>query len=337
MVIESLKKIKMHLLNKSRPRVLKFKFTKCSKFILVCFQGLLLKTTVEGVILNSFSFQTNIKTLAIRNESEVFILTETSVILFNFMVGIEIYNIEHSMKNPLDLLLNQEELFLVTIRQIIQITVIENTLKSKLIFEPKLEIKRVKFRNSKLFIQHNNSRKVTIYDLASRAPTVKSFKDKITSIEIMGDLLITGDVRGVVNIELQKKSTTLHWHANPLPAMALTFDQNYLLTGGLESTLVIWQLQTRQKTFLPRLGAKIIDIQVSDCDLYYGLLLADNSVLIISAIDTGKRFMIMNTELQKSIFGLKKSINGYCVNGTESRIQFFDSDLEPLKTVFIVD
>ena len=57
--------------------------------------------------------------------------------------------------------------------------------------------------------------------------------------------------------------TTLHWHAHCVSALALTPDGRYLLSGGAEAVLVVWQLDRdggHEKTFAPRLGAPVTAI-----------------------------------------------------------------------------
>ena len=53
---------------------------------------------------------------------------------------------------------------------------------------------------------------------------------------------------------------TIHWHAHPVGALAFSSDGLYLLSGGREAVLVIWQLQTLKRTYLPRLGGPITHI-----------------------------------------------------------------------------
>lgn len=96
------------------------------------------------------------------------------------------------------------------------------------------------------------------------------------------DYFATGDVKGNIRIwyclneslpvnvrgvEKKTQTTTLHWHAHAVSSIAFTSNGAYLLSGGEESVLVIWQLRTGQKEFVPRVGAPIntVSIFVRQC------------------------------------------------------------------------
>lgn len=101
----------------------------------------------------------------------------------------------------------------------------------------------------------------------------------------------------------------LHWHAHLVHAMAFTKDGSYLVSGGDEAVLVIWQITTGEKEyyflklylivynwclffffffelfrFLPRLGNPITQVSISNDMKYYGVLFADSSVKIINTL-----------------------------------------------------
>lgn len=88
----------------------------------------------------------------------------------------------------------------------------------------------------------------------------------------------TGDDKGIIRlwyclneaqpvnargVEKKAQTTTLHWHAHAVSSIAFTSNGSYLLSGGEESVLVIWQLHTGKKEFVPRIGAPINTISVS--------------------------------------------------------------------------
>jgi len=91
------------------------------------------------------------------------------------------------------------------------------------------------------------------------------------------DYFATGDVKGVVRlwycldpnlvkvVGVEKKSQTsaLHWHAHAVSSVAFTTNGAYLLSGGEEAVLVIWQLHTGNREFVPRVGSPIKTIAVS--------------------------------------------------------------------------
>lgn len=96
------------------------------------------------------------------------------------------------------------------------------------------------------------------------------------------ELFATGDKNGVIrlwycldprNIARRGNSnhdrrtnraptTVMHWHAHAVSSIAFTANGSYLLSGGEEAVLVIWQLQNGHREFLPRLGAPIDHITI---------------------------------------------------------------------------
>ncbi|KAG6910523.1 hypothetical protein DXG01_009942 [Tephrocybe rancida] len=87
-------------------------------------------------------------------------------------------------------------------------------------------------------------------------------------------------------VEKKTQTTTLHWHAHAVSSIAFTSNGAYLLSGGEESVLVIWQLHTGKKEFVPRVGAPINTVSVSKNgrgDEEYLLGLADATYLFVSS------------------------------------------------------
>ncbi|THH12798.1 hypothetical protein EW146_g7353 [Bondarzewia mesenterica] len=90
----------------------------------------------------------------------------------------------------------------------------------------------------------------------------------------------------VAAVEKRAPTTTLHWHAHAVSALAFTPNGAYLLSGGEESVLVIWQLHSGKKEFVPRVGAPILSIAVSRDvaqEEEYLLGLADSSFVFVNS------------------------------------------------------
>ncbi|KAL1637628.1 NET1-associated nuclear protein 1 [Diplodia intermedia] len=77
----------------------------------------------------------------------------------------------------------------------------------------------------------------------------------------------------------------LHWHRNPVGAVKWSLDGNYIISGGQETVLVLWQLQTSKKQFLPNLTSAIDGVVVSPSGTSYAVQLADNSVIVLSTTE----------------------------------------------------
>ncbi|KAI0686656.1 WD40 repeat-like protein [Cytidiella melzeri] len=125
--------------------------------------------------------------------------------------------------------------------------------------------------------------------------------DKLTCLAFhpTEEYFATGDTRGLVRlwyclndnipsgvsgVEKKAPTTTLHWHAHPVASIAFTANGAYLLSGGDEAVLVIWQLHTGRKEFVPRVGAPISTVTLSTSNSNeeeYLLGLADASFVFV--------------------------------------------------------
>ncbi|KAI1749663.1 WD40-repeat-containing domain protein [Xylaria castorea] len=76
-----------------------------------------------------------------------------------------------------------------------------------------------------------------------------------------------------------------HWHRKAVHAVKWSRDGNYIISGGSESTLVLWQLDTQKMDFLPHLSATIENIVVSKRGSAYALHLDDNSAIVLSTAE----------------------------------------------------
>ncbi|CAG8502647.1 2795_t:CDS:10 [Ambispora gerdemannii] len=128
---------------------------------------------------------------------------------------------------------------------------------------------------------------------------------RITSIAINSSrpCVAIGDELGMITFsyclnERRPKFTKAltHWHAHGVTCMAFTNDGAYLLSGGEESVLVFWQVETGQRQYVPRLGgAEITFITISPNQTIIAVGLGDNTIKVLS----------MNRELRQVIHGLK--------------------------------
>jgi NET1-associated nuclear protein 1 (U3 small nucleolar RNA-associated protein 17) len=114
------------------------------------------------------------------------------------------------------------------------------------------------------------------------------------------DYFTTGDAKGVirswyclkdelmgaVDAEKRAQTTTLHWHAHAVSGLAFTPNGAYLLSAGEEAVLVIWQLHSGKKEYVPRVGAPITGVAVcnaSEREEEYLMTLSDGSHAFVSA------------------------------------------------------
>ncbi|KAF8745169.1 WD40 repeat-like protein, partial [Rhizoctonia solani] len=112
----------------------------------------------------------------------------------------------------------------------------------------------------------------------------------------------TGDDRGVVRLwyclndtavpltsdpspsKSTAATTTLHWHAHAVSALSFTPSGAQLVSGGEEAVLVVWQLHSGQREYIPRVGAPIGAVSVCfgpNGGLEYAIALMDGGVVFV--------------------------------------------------------
>ncbi|KAE8387172.1 WD40-repeat-containing domain protein [Aspergillus alliaceus] len=127
-----------------------------------------------------------------------------------------------------------------------------------------------------------------------RAEVQSSGSKGATSIDLAlgssdGSILVYHDILGLVGQEEHhenRKTGTprrLHWHRDVVNVVRWSRDGNYIISGGHESVMVLWQLDTGRKQFLPHLSSPICNIVVSSTGNSYVIKLADNSIIVLSA------------------------------------------------------
>ncbi|KAG4301300.1 hypothetical protein PCK1_002610 [Pneumocystis canis] len=125
----------------------------------------------------------------------------------------------------------------------------------------------------------------------------------INTLIICNDHVAVGDYEGKLLIyynilKLEEPIVRIfHWHPQPFSAINWTLEESYILTGGKEGVLVFWQIATGNKQFLPRLGSPIKKISVSRTNSLYSILLEDNSIKIINAIDLKAKCEIFGVQI----------------------------------------
>ena len=92
-------------------------------------------------------------------------------------------------------------------------------------------------------------------------------------------------------------SRQLHWHRNAVLAVKWSADGKYIISGGQETVLVIWQLDTGRKDMLPHLGAPIENLVVSPQGSSYAVRLADNSAMILSTAEMRPTFSVAGIQM----------------------------------------
>ncbi|KAH7380676.1 quinon protein alcohol dehydrogenase-like superfamily [Pyrenochaeta sp. MPI-SDFR-AT-0127] len=91
----------------------------------------------------------------------------------------------------------------------------------------------------------------------------------------------------------------LHWHRDAVGAVKWSLDGNYLISGGDETVLTIWQLATGKPQHLPHLTAAIENIVVSPSGSAYAVTLANNSVIVLSTTELEAKTNIVGIQSRR--------------------------------------
>ncbi|KAL8947972.1 MAG: hypothetical protein Q9222_005801 [Ikaeria aurantiellina] len=120
------------------------------------------------------------------------------------------------------------------------------------------------------------------------------------SLHVYDDLLnqlIGRETDSTKNQPANLNSRTKHWHRNAVLSAKWSRDGNYIISGGLETVLLIWQLETGSLNMLPHLGAPVDRIVVSPTGADYAIRLADNSAMILSTAELKPTFSVAGIQI----------------------------------------
>ncbi|KAF1974874.1 WD40 repeat-like protein [Bimuria novae-zelandiae CBS 107.79] len=91
----------------------------------------------------------------------------------------------------------------------------------------------------------------------------------------------------------------LHWHRSAVRSLKWSLDGNYLISGGDETVINIWQLATGEQQHLPHLTAAIESIAISPSGASYGVTLANNSVIVLSTSELSAKTNIVGIQTRR--------------------------------------
>ena len=127
-----------------------------------------------------------------------------------------------------------------------------------------------------------------IYNLLTNESENIRFQKKITKInKINDDSICIGDSAGKIYFiqDITSKNYILytkHWHSHGVADLQLDPNNDYLYSCGQEGVVVIWNIHTWVKSFLPRLGEPILSMAVSNDSQNLICYLKNNSIVFIS-------------------------------------------------------
>ncbi|CAI0394899.1 unnamed protein product [Linum tenue] len=109
---------------------------------------------------------------------------------------------------------------------------------------------------------HPTERILAAGDATGRIMIWRGFGNKTFAMangHVNGSSMITDEENpGVRGSDDAESCTTWHWHPAQVNLLSFSSDGAYLLSGGKEGVLVVWQVDTGKKKFLPRIGSPLL-------------------------------------------------------------------------------
>ena len=127
-----------------------------------------------------------------------------------------------------------------------------------------------------------------LYNLLTEEIDQIPFQKKILKItKITNDSIALGDSSGKIHLiqDITSKNYILytkHWHSHGVSDLALDPNNDYIYSCGQEGVVVIWNIHTWVKSFLPRLGEPVLGVGVSTNSQYLICFLKNNSIIFLS-------------------------------------------------------
>ncbi|KAL9339352.1 hypothetical protein Peur_068367 [Populus x canadensis] len=173
-------------------------------------------------------------------------------------------------------------------------------------------------RNMTVLAFHPNQRIIAAGDVTGRILIWRGFGDRtfVNDDRLVGvRSMNNGEERpGVRGDDDADSCTTWHWHSAEVNVLFFSLDGAYLYSGGKEGVLVVWQLDTGKKKFLPRIGSPLLWFTNSPDPSLSSVSCADNQIHLLK---------MPSMEILKSISGIKLPCSfPEMYNGLRSGIAF---------------
>ncbi|KAF9604761.1 hypothetical protein IFM89_010263 [Coptis chinensis] len=169
--------------------------------------------------------------------------------------------------------------------------------------DSKYDVKKMKLHHTKSFSVlafHPKERILAAGDVTGRILIWRDFGNREFSgsgVTKKGRVLKNEEERpGVREGDDADSCTTWHWHPSEVKTLSFSSDGAYLYSGGKEGVLVVWQLETGKKKFLPRIGAPLLYFTESQDPSLSSVSCANNRIHLLK---------MPSTEIIKSISGIE--------------------------------
>jgi NET1-associated nuclear protein 1 (U3 small nucleolar RNA-associated protein 17) len=98
-----------------------------------------------------------------------------------------------------------------------------------------------------------------------------------------GEIFRWYSAAGALGTEVCSKDN-MHWHAHAVRCLGASEDGSYLLSGGEEGVLVLWQIETGHRQYLPRLGGAINALATSACGTIVAVLCQEQTIQLVNLL-----------------------------------------------------
>ena len=201
-------------------------------------------------------------------------------------------NDSYLTKLEITLLENGKNHFILnTEYQINEISTQNNLISLKEKEKEKILQKKTKKKNLQIkedTLLYSNGNLLIIHNLISKTTNQIEFQKPITKIiYINEDSVCLSDISGKIYFitnftEKNYIISTKHWHSHKINDLLLDPNNEYLYSCGNEGVIVIWNINTWVKDFLPRLNDIISTIIISSDSKFLACYLKNNSIKIIN-------------------------------------------------------
>ncbi len=147
--------------------------------------------------------------------------------------------------------------------------------------------------------------------------------------DVLGRIVMWYCLNPVEGNEMPQR--TLHWHANEVTDLAFCNEGQYLLSGGEESVMVLWQIESGLRQYLPRLGDPIHYISASPDDKLAAVSTRDNCIHLVSLaqgsslqVQCSIKGVMKTGRLTGNICRLSADKPTLLLPGTPGKVQLFD-------------
>ena len=163
------------------------------------------------------------------------------------------------------------------------------------------------FRKQVLIVtQHTRTLHAITHTKPVTAVTLNDVSGSLVASDVEGQVytwpgvmlpVAPGSLRQLASLDSLLPTST-HWHSSAVHCLQSTADGGYILSGGAEGVLVVQQVATGSRSFVPRLGSAVRQVATATTapgadgtedaaaaaqQLYYIVTLGDNTVAVLEA------------------------------------------------------